>query len=284
MTRVGLVTDSASQLTETLAQRFRAHVVPVTVTIDGTDYLEGVGLTADAFYEQLAAAPGMPDLATTQPSPAAFVDAFERVIDSGSSQILAVLVGSDYSGAINSAEVAARMVRNRHADVVIEIVDSATASFGISCALWAAAGVIEAEGSLDAAREAAEQRKSVTASVFVLDGLELARRSGRFGQLDAESGDVIAVLATGPDGFESLGEAKSAADGVEVMVQRIVAGGIPVVVAVGWAAPSTDEVTERFCQRLSEEVLVTEIVHYRVGPSIAVHTGPNTVGCFFFPA
>ena len=29
---------------------------------------------------------------------------------------------------------------------------------------------------------------------------------------------------------------------------------------------------------------VTEVVQYRVGPSVAAHTGPGTAGCFMFPA
>jgi DegV family protein with EDD domain len=280
---VGLVTDSASQLTDALAERFGAHVVPVTVTIAGVDHLEGVDLTTDSFYEQLATSPTTPDLATSQPSPAAFVEVFERVLRSGSDQILAVLVGSAYSGAVNSAEVAARNVRSRHPDAVIDVVDSATASFGISCSLWAAAEVLGAGGTLAAARDAAVQRAAVTASVFVLDGLELANRSGRFDQVEIANDEGVAVLASGPDGFESLGQARSAADAVEVMVQRVLAGGVPVVGAIGWAAPTTDPVTAAFHERLAEEPLVTEIVHYRVGPSIAVHTGPNTVGGFFFP-
>lgn len=284
MSGVGLVTDSASQLTDALARRFGARVVPVTVTIDGTDHLEGVGLSTDDFYEKLATTSPTPELATTQPSPAAFVEAFEEVLRGGSEQILAVLVGSAYSGAVNSAEVAARKVRERHPDAVIAIVDSATASFGISCSLWAAADVLGGGGSFEAAREAAMDRAAVTTSVFVLDGLELANRSGRFGQLDLASSEGVAVFASGPEGFESLGDVRSAVEGVEVMVERVRAGGIPVVCAVGWAAPSTNEVTAAFHDRLVEEPLVTEIVHYRVGPSIAVHTGPNTVGGFFFPA
>ncbi|MEZ5297834.1 MAG: DegV family protein [Ilumatobacteraceae bacterium] len=47
---IGIVTDSNSQLTAELAERFGVEVVPMTVTIDGDDHLEGVDLDADDFY------------------------------------------------------------------------------------------------------------------------------------------------------------------------------------------------------------------------------------------
>ena len=44
---IGICTDSNSQLPESLAQRYAVEVVPITVTVDGHEYLEGVDLDAD---------------------------------------------------------------------------------------------------------------------------------------------------------------------------------------------------------------------------------------------
>lgn len=279
---IGLVTDSSAQLPVGLVERFGVTVVPVVVTIDGHDHLEGVDLTADAFYERLAAAPGVPEIATSQPSAGAFVDAFEQQVAAGATAIVAVLVGSAYSGAVNSASVAAERVSQRYPGVRVEIVDSATASFGISCALWAAADTVAAGGTVDEVRDAAAARASVTGSVFVIDGTELALRSGRFGDVDL--GSAIPVLRSGPEGLASIGEVDSSAAAVELMAADLVARAEQVIVAIGRASRTTDPVTDALIERLDTVSTVVELIEYRVGPSIAVHTGPNTVGGFSFPA
>ncbi len=284
---IALVTDSSSQLSPELAARFSARVVPVTVTIDGTDHREGVDITADGFYELLRAAEqsghSAPEVATTQPSAAAFVAAFEEAVADGADSVLAILVGSVYSGAVNSAEVAARTIMTRHADVAVSVIDSGAASFGISCALWAAAGAIGDGAGLDQAGEAALDRAARTSSVFVIDGLELARRSGRFGQVDLETGDEVMVFTSGPAGLDVIGNARTVAEALDLMVGALVVTGEPVTVAVGRAGPQVDDVTTAFRNRLLAEPSVVDLVDYRVGPSIAVHTGPATVGAFVFP-
>ena len=279
---IALFTDSASQMPASLAAQLGAVVVPVTVTVDGVDHLEGIGLTADAFYARLDAAEELPTISTAQPAASAFVSAFETEINAGATGLLAVLVGSAYSGAVNSAEVAAATVCRRFPDVDIEIVDSGTASFGISCAVWAAGSALAAGASLLGAKQAALDRAAQTGSVFMIDGTELARRSGRFGDVDLGSG--IPVLASGPEGLTSLGDVQNIDAGVDLMARELLGRSTRVVVAVGRASAATDPVTDALLARLQGAPSVAELVEYRVGPSIAAHTGPNTVGGFSFPA
>lgn len=277
---IGLVTDSASQLPPALADRFGVGVVAVTVTIDGVDHLEGIDLTADGFYQHLASSPELPSISTAQPSARAFATEFERQIRNGADQILAVLVGSAYSGATNSAEVAAGSVGRTHPGIRIEVVDSGTASFGISCAVWAASDTLHAGGDLAEAARAATERAANTGSAFLIDGTDLARTSGRFGNVDL--GSAIPVLASGPEGLRSIGEVASIDQGVELMATELLARAPEVVVAIGRAAPETNPITDALIERLRSAPGVRELVEYRVGPSIAAHTGPNTVGGFSF--
>ena len=48
---IGLCTDSNSQLPPELAERYGVEVVPLTVIADEHEYLEGVSIDADGFYE-----------------------------------------------------------------------------------------------------------------------------------------------------------------------------------------------------------------------------------------
>lgn len=282
---VALITDSSSQLPPDLAARFGASVVPVTVSINGIEHREGIDIDSDAFYQIVETASELPVLATTQPSAADFASAFRTAIDAGADEILAVLVGSDYSGTVNSARLAAQGV-----DVAVRIVDTGTASFGISCCLWAAADALTAGGDLEAAIHAVERRAQQVESVFTLQGIALAEQSGRFGRVGDDLGrtvkeaEDIAVLWTGLGAMDVFATVRTVDEAVDAMVGRITAAGLPVVAAVGRAGAQTEAITRSFRERLLAHPLVEECVEYRVGPSIAVHTGPGTAGGFFFPA
>ena len=63
---IGLVVDSNSQMPVDLARRFGIVVVPLTVTIDGADRLEGVDLVADEFYGHWRDG-HVPQVSTSQP-------------------------------------------------------------------------------------------------------------------------------------------------------------------------------------------------------------------------
>ena len=54
---IGICTDSSSQLPPELRDRYGIEVVPVTVSIDGQEYLEGVDLDADAFWARFTVEP-----------------------------------------------------------------------------------------------------------------------------------------------------------------------------------------------------------------------------------
>ncbi len=278
--RIALVTDSSSQITPSIAARHQVRVVPVTVSIDDVDHAEGVDLTADDIYDRLAGGPV--DVQTVQPSPQSFIDAFEAESEAGADHVLAVLVGADLSGTINSATLASGIV-----DVPVTIVDSGTASFGVTCAVLAAAEVIEAGGEIEDAAAAARRRAAAVESVFIVHADELVARSGRFDPLADEidqTGDGMAVIWAGMGEMDVIDTVHTVEQAASVMADRVVAGGRPVVAAVGRAGPSTDAVTDRFRTLLSDHPLVTELLDYRVGPSIVAHTGPATAGGFFYPS
>ncbi len=286
---VALITDSSAQLSPQLAERFATShgpvaSVPVVVTVDGADHAEGVDLDADDFYALLDAGAG--GVTTAQPSPAAFVEAFETAHANGADEVLAVLVGAELSGTLDAARLAVR-----HAPLHVRLVDTGTASFGISCCVWIASLVLARGGTVDAAAIAAERMAADVQSVFVLNGVELARRSGRF---DAEAlagaeSDGLPVLRSAPGVLEVIDTVETAEQAVTAMVEAITVNAganesEPIVVASGRAAAGSWPLTDALEAQLASHPSVKELVHYRVGPSIAAHTGPGTAGAFWFPA
>ena len=139
---IALVTDSASQIPPSLAAEFGVRVAPIIVNIDGVEYREGVDLTADDFWAQVSNGE-VPEITTSQPSPGTFSEIYRSAVEQGATDIVSVHVGAEHSGTINSARIAAQTV-----DVDVHVVDSGTASFGVTCCVWEAASAIAAGASV----------------------------------------------------------------------------------------------------------------------------------------
>src|SRR5215472_19304595 len=75
---VAIVTDSTADLAPELVEERGITVVPLTVTLDGRDYLDGVDITVDEFYTRMAASEG--GASTSQPSPGRLAWEYEQLM------------------------------------------------------------------------------------------------------------------------------------------------------------------------------------------------------------
>jgi DegV family protein with EDD domain len=276
---IGLVTDSNSQLPPELAARYGVEVVPLTVTVDGVAHLEGVDLDADGFYARFAGG-RTPVVSTSQPSPGQFVDVYQRLADAGATEILSIHIGSAISGTLNSARLAAQ-----GSAVPVRLVDTGTASFGVACCVWEAGEALARGAGVEEAASVAEQLAATVGNVFIVRALDLARAGGRLAQgVDAGTGDAIPVLSLVGGEITVVGTAATTAEAADVMAGRVTAAGPRLRVAVGVADAAAAAVAGAIEDRLQGDERVLEVVRYRVGPSVGVHSGPGTAGAFFYPA
>ncbi len=274
----GLVIDSSSQIPSDLADVLGVDVVPISVTIDGVAYREGVDLTAERFYG-LVDDP-LPEIATSQPSPGEFLEVFEAAAKRGCTEILCVTVGSSHSGTFNSARVAAEM-----APIPVRLVDSGTLSFGITACLWEAAAAVDAGATLDEAEARAVQLAPEITSTFLLASLEQVRKMGRvdLDHLQPDQADETPIYLTRGEHFETVGSAATIDELCALMVAPLPTD-VPIRVGVCFAAPDTLPYTEGIEALLAHRPNIVGLTRYRVGPSVAAHTGPGTAGLFFWPA
>lgn len=96
---IKIITDSSADLPEELLKRYDITMVPLTVTIDGDDYLEKVDLTSEEFFKKMFAMEELPK--TSQPSPAVFAETFSK-FDSHT-ELLCLTISSGLSGTYQSA-------------------------------------------------------------------------------------------------------------------------------------------------------------------------------------
>ena len=273
---IGICTDSNSQLPLELAQRYGVEVVPITVSIDDHEYLEGIDLDADGFYAMYEGG-HQPVVTTSQPSPGQFALAYDELATRGCTQILSVHVSAAVSGTLNAARLAAH-----NSAVPVRLVDSGTASFGVSCCVWAAAEAIAAGALLDEAASVAETLAANVGNIFIVGALDLIHAGGRAGgSLDGEG---IAVLTLREGKVVVLQRVNNVVDAVNAMAEFALGWGDRLRVAVGTADRLGLPVSEALAHAVGEAANVLEVVHYRIGPSVGAHTGPGTAGLFVFPA
>lgn len=276
---IGLCTDSNAQLPVELIERYAVSVVPLTVSIDGEPLLEGVDIDADAFYARLASDPP-PVVTTAAPSPGAFAAAYQALADAGADAILSVHIGSAISGTLNSARLAARS-----APVPVRLVDTGTASFAVACCVWEAGEALADGAGIEDAARTAEAVAGRTDNVFVVRALDLARAGGRLGAdadrpLDAED---IPVLRLVEGTYRPVARARTVEEAADAMAAAVLGGGDRLRVGIGIADAQAAPLWKALEQRLAGAPQVADLVRYRVGPSVGVHTGPGTAGAMWYP-
>ena len=270
---IGVCTDSNSQFPDALAQRYAVEVVPITVTVDGHEYLEGVDLDADRFYELLDTEPRQ-RVSTSQPSPGQFAAAYDTLLQRGCDQIVSIHLMAATSGTLNSARLAARSL-----PIPVRLVDSGTAGFGISCCVWAAAEAVARGASIDEVVQIAESLSPQIGAVFIVGQPDFIHSGSAL-----DKPDGIPVMKMHDGELEVVDHVITLTDAVHVMANAATAWGSRLNVAVGMADRSGERFTQALAAAIGEAPNVVEVVRYRIGPSVGAYAGLGTVGCFMFPA
>ncbi|MEO7398835.1 MAG: DegV family protein, partial [Ilumatobacteraceae bacterium] len=116
---VRIVTDSACDLPQTLADELAIVIVPLSIRFGDDELIDRQDLTTDEFWARSAASPVLPE--TAAPPPGSFEQAYRGLIAEGATGIVVINLSGGLSATIQSAELAARAVA---ADIDIAVVDS----------------------------------------------------------------------------------------------------------------------------------------------------------------
>ncbi|PKQ19864.1 MAG: hypothetical protein CVT66_08030 [Actinobacteria bacterium HGW-Actinobacteria-6] len=172
---VRVVTDSASSISNADNERLSITTIPILVLVDGIAVPEAE-LRATDFHVRLAGLPVLPR--TSQPAPEDFAEVFRRIVDGGD-EALAILISAGMSGTVQSAELAATLVRSERPNARIEVVDSRSNSLEEGFAVLAAAEAAALGEPLGECVRAAKETIRRTRFLFALRSLEYLRRGGR---------------------------------------------------------------------------------------------------------
>lgn len=275
---VRIVTDSTADLPTEVASTLGITVVPLTVFFGEEAYLDGVELDSASFYIKLAASKDLPR--TSQPSPAAFQEAFQRLIDEGAEAILSIHLSSKLSGTYQSACTARDSLPESARKVPIEIIDSSSISVGMNYAIQQAARMAQAGKSLEEIKASAEDTLARSRILAVLDTLEYVRRGGRIGGASAMLGNMLSfkpIIALKDGEIVPVERPRTRAKAYARVAQLLSESGAVEHVSI---VETNSEVGQQLGEAI-QSVYSGELLHYDLGAVIGTHTGPGTAAIAF---
>jgi len=279
MSRVAIVTDSASDLPAERAAAAGVTVVPLLVYFGEREFHAGVDMSYEDFWRELTA-PGAPFPKTAAAAPGSFKEAFEGLFAQGYDEVVCVNVGSKLSATLGSAKVAREMLPERS----IHVVDSESATLGQGLLVLLAAQRAR-EGKSGAEIVAELEKRRHTLNLFLaLDTLEYLKRGGRISPARAAIGSVLSVkpIITLVDGVVETADRPRTRGKARARVLELLSTPNPDMVAV---IHGQAEDIDGFADELAKSIKFPrdQISINLIGPSIGPHTGPGVYGAVILP-
>jgi DegV family protein with EDD domain len=275
VSRVAIVTDSASDLPPADAAAAGIGIVPLAVNFGSETFRAGVDLSTEDFWKRMTA-PDAPFPTTAASAPGEFKAVYEKAL-AGADAVVAVHVAATLSGTMKSAEIAKGMLPDRR----VHLVDSGSASMGEGLLALLGAEMAAAGASAEAIVGVLEDRKKDLDLFVALDTLEYLKRGGRISGARAAIGTILSVkpIITIRDGVVETADrprtrGKARERTIELLVQRPIER-----LAVLYTPPADpeafrDEVLARAGRRIDPKHVSIQAVGASVGP----HLGPGCLG------
>ncbi len=183
-----IVTDSGTDVSLSSEQLkdLKISIVPLSITLDGKTYRDGIDIKPEEFYPLLEKSKELPK--TSQPSPGDFVNVYRRLA-AEDPDILSIHMSSGLSGTLNSAQLAANMVPEAN----ITHVDTKTLSVASGWQVEAAAVAAKMGWSKEKILELLGRIGDNTDIVYTLKELKYLIHGGRISHMKGLIASVLNI-------------------------------------------------------------------------------------------
>ncbi len=214
---VKIIIDSTADIIPSV--KHRVYTVPMVINFNGKEYIDGITINHQQFYELLINSEDTPS--TSQATPAAFAKIFEQALTEGDSAVV-ITLASNLSGTYQSAVIAASDYEN------IYVVDSSSVTLGSG--ILAQYALMLADEGLDAKEIAQrlETEKGKISIVAMVDTLEYLKRGGRVSKTVAFAGGLLnikPIIAVENGEIKMLGKARGSKQGYSMLLNEISSAG-----------------------------------------------------------
>ncbi len=276
---VRIVTDSSCDLSAADIERYQITVVPLTIRFGDEEFTDGQDLSADGFYEKMAASGELPS--TAAPAPGAFEAVFRQLAAGGADAVVCVNLSFALSATGESAQNASRALEG---EVDVRVVDSGKVSVGLGLMVKAAAEAAEAGHSADEIEAQLAQLKDRVFIFAVLDTLDNLKKGGRIGTAQALLGSALSIkpcldLTSGV--VEEAGKQRTRGKARTWLSKKVAEAGELEQLALAHGA--ADDI-DAFTASLGDGPARSPLTVTLIGPVVGTHAGPGVIAAAFIPA
>ena len=274
---IRIITDSTVDIADKYSDLF--IVVPLTVTFGEKDYIDGVTITKQDFYQKLISGPDLPK--TSQATPVVFAEVFRKLQEEGDEAIV-ITVSSRLSGTYQSACIAAEDFPN------VRVVDSKNVSIASGVLAEYALRCAEEGMGLDELADHLAKKREEIGLVAMVDTLEYLKKGGRISGAAALAGGVLGIkpVVTARDGeLAVLGKARGSKKANNLLIEQIRKNGVDfsMPLLLGYTGLS-DDMLQQYIQ--DSQCLwkghVDDLDCVQLSSVIGTHAGPGAVAVAYF--
>lgn len=279
--KLAVITDSSAFLQAETLRKEDLFVLDIPVNIDGQEYVEGVNLTAQEFYEKMASASELPK--TSQPSIAKLDEILSSLKDKGYTHALGLFLSSGISGFHQNIQY----MKDEYAGLTIAFPDTRITSAPLgymveSVFKWAEQGD-NFESVLD---KLAEQIENTSAFIMV-DDLDHLVKGGRLSNGAAILGNLLSIkpiLYFNDQGvievYEKVRTEKKATKRLVEIVKESTANGNYQITVIHGNAPQK---AADLRQLLIDGGVATDVSIATFGSVIGTHLGEGSIALGYTP-
>ena len=278
MANIKIVTDSSVQLTPEEISQHNITVVPLTIMIDNTVYIDGETITRDDFMDEMAAAQNLPK--TSQPAVGTFADVFDKLTADGS-EVLAIHMTETISRTVNSSRQAAQIAKGK-----VTVIDSQFTDRAMAFQVLVAAEMAEAGKDMKTILDKLEQVRDNTTLVLGVTNLDNLVKGGRLSRV---SGLISSFLNIKVILQLQNGELKALRKGrgmktINNFIAETIAkmAKLSNIKSVGISTAGAKELGEDIGRRIAEVLPSVPILVRPTDPVIATHTGPGAFAITYY--
>lgn len=277
-----ILTDSTADLPESWALENDVQILGLTIQLDGETY-ETVGekkLTSEQLLFKMEAGS---QSTTSQINVGQFEDIFRGYAEIGM-PVLYIAFASVLSGTYQSAVMAREIVLEDFPDALIRIIDTKAASMGEGLLVMKAAEARAAGQTLEQTADLIESLVPKVKTYFLVDDLNHLMRGGRISKTAALMGSLVnikPVIAVKGDGrLDSVAKVRGKKKAQTEVVRMTLEDIADPRVVIAYAGADSQEVAQVLKEQLLMSEQINDVLVLPLGPVIATHTGPGTLGLF----
>lgn len=277
MSKVAIVTDSNSGITQKRGEELGIYVLPMPFFIDGELYLEDITLSQEQFYEKLGADS---EISTSQPSPGDVMNLWDKLLVDYD-EIVCIPMSSGLS---STCETALSLAQDY--DEKVQVVNNQRISVTQEQSVYDAIKLRDEGKSAAEIRQVLEKEK-MQASIYVtVDTLKYLKKGGRITPAAAAIGTVLnlkPVLQIQGEKLDAFAKVRGWKAAKKTMLNAIEKdltdrfADVKDQMVLGMAYTCSKEEADEWKKEIQTRFPEYELVESPLSLSIACHIGPGAM-------